>query len=229
MIKHNHGCHTSVVNGLLLRQQSDVFAKFSFPLAQSLSWGTRMHKLKVCTDSLNEESIEFPINIQWATSIFTVAMSIWWIQWICNDYQDPVRTPHHHLTAGCWFCLTPIHIKWYPTSIYVELLLIFNSIDIKQKLLLTTISFFQNPMELRAWRRRRFNFPSENSFCLRSIIFALLPTIRAGGDAERKSIRYKVNSENPLPLFLRSCFDQQRDSFVSNHQNSSSWVLGLCY
>ena len=47
------------------------------------------------------------------------------------------------------------------------------------------------------------------------------------GDAEGKSIRYKVNNENPLPLFLRSCLDQQRDRFLFQIVRFQNYYLSL--
>ena len=84
----------------------------------------------------------------------------------------------------------------------------------QQKLALPRIflPFFEKPMELvRAWRRRQAAsiFPPKIAFVCLQLFLHSFRLFDRGGDAERKSIRYKVNSENSLspPVLIKQfCF-----------------------
>ena len=57
-------------------------------------------------------------------------------------------------------------------------------------------SFFENPMELRGGASI---FPPKIAFVCFQLFLHSSGLFGRGGDAERESIRYKVNSENSLP------------------------------
>ena len=81
-------------------------------------------------------------------------------------------------------------------------------------------SFFENPMELRGGASI---FPPKIAFvCFQLFLHS---SGLFGGDAERESIRYKVNSENTICCFF-FCLGGLGDSFVSYYRfHSRTFII----
>ena len=81
-------------------------------------------------------------------------------------------------------------------------------------------SFFENPMELRGGASI---FPPKIAFvCFQLFLHS---SGLFGGDAERESIRYKVNSENTICCFF-FCLEGLGDSFVSYYRfHSRTFII----
>ena len=81
-------------------------------------------------------------------------------------------------------------------------------------------SFFENPMELRGGGSI---FPPKIAFvCVQLFLHS---SGLFGGDAERESIRYKVNSENTICCFF-FCLEGLGDSFVSYYRfHSRTFII----
>ena len=152
-----------------------------------------------------------------------------------NIQREVRRHPSWHLSAGsgsltAWQLVirwnwTPVLIfksYWYQmiSNLYEYWKIIeykLHAHDLSKSCLSQGFSSLslKKPIELRGRRRRRrFNFPSENSFCLPSIIFALLRTIRA-----RRRCWTKINKiqskqwKSTSALSSKACLNQFRDNF----------------
>ena len=102
------------------------------------------------------------------------------------------------------FLLVLLFLSWHQV-LYVRL---FSRTCLSQRF----SSFFENPMELRGGASI---FPPKIAFvCFQLFLHS---SGLFGGDAERESIRYKVNSENTICCFF-FCLEGLGDSFVSYYR-----------